>query len=88
MARFGPTTLNGTTVAIRLYVEDCDAVVAQMKNCGATVLLEPVDMFWGERFARIRDPFSHEWGITTHLLDMTPNEIETAAAKLFEEMTD
>ena len=50
--------------------------------------MEPEDMFWGERFARARDPFGHEWGISTQLRDMTPAEIEAAAAKLFEDLAD
>ncbi len=83
-----PASAGVTTVAIHLYVDDCDAMLARMKSCGATVLMEPEDMFWGERFARARDPFGHEWGITTHVHDMTPTEIEAAAAKLFEEMAD
>ncbi|MCH7595612.1 MAG: VOC family protein [Planctomycetes bacterium] len=83
-----PKSLGGTTVAIHLYVDDCDAMVAQMKGSGATVLMEPEDMFWGERFARVRDPFGHEWGITTRLRDMTPTEIQAAAAKLFESMAE
>ncbi len=83
-----PTSLKATTVAIHLYVDDCDAMVAQMQRHGAKVLMEPADMFWGERFARVRDPFGHEWGITTHLRDMTPTELQAAAAKLFESMAD
>ena len=81
-----PASLGATTVAIHLYVDDCDAMVAQMKRNGAEVVMEPTDMFWGERFARVRDPFGHEWGVTTHLRDMTPTEIQTAAAKLFDSM--
>jgi PhnB protein len=50
--------------------------------------MEPTDMFWGERFARVRDPFGHEWGIATHLRDMTPAEIQAAATRLFEDMAD
>ena len=79
-----PASLGATTVAIHLYVDDCDAMTAQMKRHGARVIMEPTDMFWGERFARVRDPFGHEWGITTHLRDMTPDEIRSAAAQLFE----
>lgn len=79
-----PTSLGGTSVAIHLYVDDCDAIMAQMKSNGAEVLMEPEDMFWGDRFARVRDPFGHEWGVTTHLRDMTPAEIQAASAKLFE----
>jgi PhnB protein len=83
-----PASLGSTTVAVHLYVDDCDAMLARMKRLGATVLMEPEDMFWGERFARVRDPFGHEWGITTHLIDLTPAEIAAAAARLFEEMAD
>ena len=80
-----PASLGATSVAIHLYVDDCDAMVAKMTTSGAQMLMAPTDMFWGERFARVRDPFGHEWGITTHLRDMTPAEIETSAAKMFEE---
>ncbi len=83
-----PSSLGATTVAIHLYVDDCDAMVARMKSNGATVLMEPTDMFWGERFARVRDPFGHEWGIATRLRDMTPAEIQSEAAKLFQDSTD
>lgn len=79
-----PKSQGATTVAVHLYVDDCDAMVDRMKSFGAEVLMEPEDMFWGERFARVRDPFGHEWGITTHLRDMSPAEIKAEAAKLFE----
>jgi PhnB protein len=78
-----PASLGATTVAIHLYVDDCDAMAAQMKSNGATILMEPVDMFWGERFARVRDPFGHEWGLATRLREMSPSEIQAAAAELF-----
>ncbi len=83
-----PASLGSTTVAIHLYVGDCDATVENMRNNGAEVLAEPTDVFWGERFARVRDPFGHEWGVTTRLRDMKPAEIQDAAAKLFENMAD
>ena len=83
-----PTSLGATTVAVHLYVDDCDAMAALMQSNGAKVVMEPTDMFWGERFARMRDPFGHEWGITTHFHDMSPTEIQTAADKLFESMPD
>ena len=79
-----PKSLGGTTVAIHLYVDDCDAMVARMKRGGAEVLMAPADVFWGERFARVRDPFGHVWGIATRLREMTAAEIKAATAKLFE----
>ena len=83
-----PQSLGGTTVAIHLYVDDCDAIVASMQGNDAEVLMPPEDMFWGERFGRVRDPFGHEWGIATRLHEMTPDEIKAAAAKLFENMSE
>jgi PhnB protein len=83
-----PLSLGASSVAIHLYVDDCDAMVAHMKSNGAEVVMAPTNVFWGERFARVRDPFGHEWGITTRLHDMTRDEILAAAAKLFESMTD
>ncbi len=83
-----PARLGATSVAIHLYVDDCDAMVEKMTSSGSQVLMAPTDVFWGERFARIRDPFGHEWGITTHLRDMTPDEIQAAAAAMFAEMQE
>jgi PhnB protein len=80
-----PKSLGTTTVAIHLYVNDCDAMVDLMSRPGAEVLMAPTDMFWGERFARVRDPFGHEWGIATLLDEMTPEEIQAAAKRMFEE---
>ena len=81
-----PSSIGTTTVAVHLYVDDCAAMVTRMSEQGGEVLQPPTDMFWGECFARVRDPFGHEWGIATRLVEMTPEEIQTAAAKLFEEM--
>jgi PhnB protein len=83
-----PLSAGVTTVAIHLYVDDCDTMVTRMKNHGAEVVMEPTDVFWGERFARVRDPFGHEWGITTRLRDMSQAEILSAAEKIFESMAD
>ncbi len=80
-----PGSVGATTVAVHLYVNDCDAIVNRMRAQGATVLMEPQDMFWGERFARVRDPFGHEWGIATTLRAMSHEEIKAEAAKLFKQ---
>ena len=83
-----PARLAATTVAIHLYVEDCDALVQRMKHNGATVLMEPADMFWGERFGRVRDPFGHEWAIATQLRTMSPDEIQAAATQMFADLPE
>jgi len=81
-----PQSLGSTSVAIHHYVQDCDLMVAKMQEHGAEVLMEPVDMFWGERFARVRDPFGHEWGIATKIKEMSAEEIQASAEAMFEEM--
>jgi PhnB protein len=83
-----PTRLAATSVAIHLYVDDCDAMIETMKDNGSTVLMEPVDMFWGERFGRVRDPFGHEWGVATQLREMSPDEIQSAASQVFDGMSE
>src|SRR4051812_6320643 len=53
----GPKTLNGTPVTIHLQVPDCDAVFAQALAAGATEHMPMADMFWGDRFGMVVDPF-------------------------------
>jgi len=79
----GPSTIGGTAVTINLYVEDTDAVFKQAVNAGATPKMEPEDMFWGDRYAELTDPFGHEWAIATHVEDLTPEEIQKRAAEQF-----
>ena len=83
-----PKRLGATSVAIHLYVDDCDAMVKTMENNGSDVLMVPTDMFWGERFSRVRDPFGHEWGVTTKVREMTSGEIQAAAAQMFAASSD
>ena len=59
-------------------------MVANMTLHGADVIMEPTDVFWGERFSRARNPFEHEWGIEARLRDMTRAEITAQAEKLFD----
>ena len=79
-----PHKLGNTTVAIHIYVTDCDKLTENMANHGAEILMPPADMFWGVRFARVRDPFGHEWGIATQLNEMSPEEIKDVVSEMFE----
>jgi uncharacterized glyoxalase superfamily protein PhnB len=71
-----PKSLNGTPVTIHLYVDDVDAFVERAVAAGATVKMPVADMFWGDRYGVIVDPFGHNWSIATHIRDMTPEEIQ------------
>ena len=71
-----PTESGATSVSVFLYVNDVDAVVEQAVAAGATLTMPVEDMFWGDRYGRVRDPFGHEWEIATHVEDLDPEEME------------
>jgi PhnB protein len=72
---FGPKALKGTPVTVHLFVEDVDAVVAQAVAAGATLKMPVADMFWGDRYGLVEDPFGHHWSVATHQRDLTPAQI-------------
>jgi uncharacterized glyoxalase superfamily protein PhnB len=78
-----PTALGGSCVTIHRYVEDCDAVIARAVEAGATVQMPVDDMFWGDRYGSVVDPFGHTWSVATHKQDLTPEEMERAMAEAF-----
>jgi PhnB protein len=71
-----PKELGGTTAGIFVYVEDVDAVVQDALDAGATLTMPVDDMFWGDRFGSVTDPFGHSWQIATHIEDVSPEEME------------
>jgi uncharacterized glyoxalase superfamily protein PhnB len=78
----GPLALKGSPVTIHLYVDDCDAAVAQAVAAGATVKMPAADMFWGDRYAQLQDPFGHLWSIATHQRDLTPEQMQQEMGKM------
>jgi PhnB protein len=74
-----PKNLGGTSAVMMLYVKDVDAAYARAVAAGATPVMPPADMFWGDRFSQIEDPFGHAWSIATHLKDMTAKQMKQAA---------
>src|SRR5438876_12397741 len=75
-----PEALGGTPTTIHLYVPDADQVFARAVAAGAQVRMPLQDMFWGDRYGQIVDPFGHVWAIATHKEDLTPEEIARRAA--------
>jgi PhnB protein len=78
-----PVKLGATTVTVHLYVDDVDAAIQRAAAAGAKVTLPPTDMFWGDRYGRILDPFGHSWSLATHVQDLTPEEIQKNMAAAF-----
>lgn len=80
---FGPS--GNSPVTIHLYVTDADAAFARAVEAGATVGMPLMDMFWGDRYGKLVDPFGHHWSIAEHLEDLTPEQMgERMAAAMSE----
>ena len=70
-----PGELGGTSGEVFLYVEDVDATVKQAVSAGAEVITEVQDMFWGDRYGKVTDPFGQRGGIATHTEDLSEEEM-------------
>ncbi len=77
----GPLSLGGTPVTVHLYVEDVDAAFQQAVAAGATPKMQPADMFWGDRYGQLLDPFGHRWSLATHVRDVPPEQLLDASRK-------
>lgn len=87
MGNRSPKSLGGTAASVWLYVPDVDATYRQAVAAGAVSVAAPTDMFWGDRHARIRDPFGHEWSIASHREDVSPKEMDRRAKEFYSRMS-
>jgi uncharacterized glyoxalase superfamily protein PhnB len=81
-----PTQPGATSCTLHLYVEDADAVFNRAVAAGATVTMPLADMFWGDRFGKLIDPFGHEWSVGTHKEDLTQEEMQKRQDAMFASM--
>ena len=71
-----PQSLGGTTAGVFLYVNDVDAAFQKAASAGAKVTMPLADMFWGDRYGKLMDPFGHSWSMATHKEDVAPDEMQ------------
>jgi len=69
-----------------LYVENVDAVYQNAVDAGCTGAMPLADMFWGDRFGKVIDPFGHHWNLATHTEDVAPAEMERRANEWMAQM--
>ena len=81
-----PSEVGGTTASLFMYSEDVDAAMQQAVDAGATVSQEAQDMFWGDRFGSVVDPYGHHWAIATHKEDLSQEEMAKRAEAAMAEM--
>jgi PhnB protein len=77
------TALNGTPVSLHHYVENCDAAIKRAVDAGATVKMPAMDMFWGDRYGVVTDPFGHQWSFATRIKEVTPAQMDAAMKEAF-----
>jgi PhnB protein len=75
MGATAPETIGGTASGVFIYAENVDRAYARAVAAGATSEQAPQDMFWGDRYCKLADPFGHKWAIGTHIEDVSPKEI-------------
>jgi len=81
-----PSERGGPTASIFMYVDDVDATFEQAQRAGATVVSELEDMFWGDRFGTVADPFGQVWAMATHKEDLSEEEIAERGKAAMAEM--
>ena len=72
----GPKAGGGNSISLLLYVENCDAVVDRAVKAGAKITRPVADQFYGDRTGGIEDPFGHSWYVSTHVKDVSEEEMK------------
>src|SRR5262249_7591422 len=82
-----PRSLGGTSVTLRLYVEEVDALFDRAVAAGAEAVMPVADQFWGDRYGILADPFGHRWSVASRIEDLSPKMLQERAATWAKENT-
>jgi PhnB protein len=85
MGSRSPQSLGGASGSLHLYVPNVDAAFKRAVDAGAQVGMPVTDMFWGDRYGKVTDPFGHEWGLATHKEDLTSAQVKKRAEAFFKQ---
>jgi uncharacterized glyoxalase superfamily protein PhnB len=86
MGSGAPEKYGGSPASLHLYVEDVDEAMDRAVAAGAQVRMPVEDMFWGDRYGKIVDPFGYEWGLATRKADLSQEEIRRGGEDFFRKM--
>lgn len=81
MGFVSPQSLGGSPVMLHLYVEDVDSTVKTAEAAGAKITRPVADQFYGDRGGQLDDPFGHKWYVSTHIEDLSFEEVQERSAK-------
>jgi PhnB protein len=77
MGSRGVRSYGGSPTSLMIFVGDCDGLFARAVGAGAKGNMPPADMFWGDRYGSLRDPYGYDWSIGTHKEDLTMEELDS-----------
>jgi PhnB protein len=81
-----PQSVGAYTGGIYLYVPNVDEIHQRAVGAGAKSAGPVSDMFWGDRVGHFVDPFGHAWSVSTHVADLTEQEMEKGAQAFYAQM--
>jgi uncharacterized glyoxalase superfamily protein PhnB len=75
-----PEMSSGGPVKARLwiYLGDVDQAFQRARNAGLKAVMEPAEMFWGDRICELHDRWGTQWVIAQHVKDLSPAEMKKA----------
>jgi len=73
------------STTLYLYVPNVDAVYQKALKAGATSMMEPANMFYGDRSGGVKDPAGNQWHIGTHVEDVSPADLKKRAAEFMKQ---
>lgn len=79
-------TFGGSPASMHIYVDDVDAAFQRALDAGCTQVAPLMDMFWGDRYGKVVDPFGYQWGIATHVENVPEEELKKRAEAWLEQM--
>lgn len=72
----------GSFMSVHLYVGDVDKIHRRALENGATEVMAPENMFWGDRFSKFMDPMGMHWELATHVEDVGAAEVSKRAEEM------
>ena len=81
-----PQSTGGSGMGLHIYSEDVDKAFDRAVKAGAKVDMPVADMFWGDRYGKLADPFGHKWSIATHKADLSPEEMDKGMKAMMKDM--
>jgi PhnB protein len=83
-----PETVGGSCSGLHIYVQDVDAAFDRAVKAGASTEMPVSDMFWGDRYGKLKDPFGHKWSIATHTADLSMEEMKKGMEEAMAQMKE